>query len=77
MIGWSGQRLDLGRPVRVGREAGLVVAADPVEEGVAGLSLGDLDGIVQAGQADPLVHQPLHRLQVVALDHRVVRCRRP
>ena len=50
-----GQALDVGVPVRVGREAGLVVAADPVEEPVAGLALGHLDGVVQADQADALL----------------------
>ena len=66
-----GQALDFGHPVRVGREAGLVIAADPVQELVARLPLGDLDGVVQADQAHALVHQLLERLEVVPLDHRV------
>ena len=59
VIGCSGRFLNLRDPVRVGREAGFVVAADPVEELVAGLPLGDLDGVVQADQAHALVHQLL------------------
>ena len=71
VIGCSGRLCDVGHPVRVGREAGLVVAADPVEELVARLPLGDLDGVVQADQPHALVHQLLDRLEVVVLDHRV------
>src|SRR5271157_4136269 len=41
------QRSDFGLPVRVGRVARLVIAAQPVQELVARLSLGHLDGVVQ------------------------------
>src|SRR5208283_2973108 len=67
----AGQRLDVCLPVRVGRVAGLVIAPQPVEELVARLSLGNLDGIVQARQADTLVHELLELGQVIALDHRM------
>ena len=71
VIGCSGKLLEIGRPVRVGREAGLIVAADPVEELVARLPLGHLDGVMQADEAHPLVHQFLDRFEVIPLDHGV------
>ena len=60
-----GQRRDLGHPVRVGRVARFVIAADPVQELVAGLALGHLDGVVQAGDAHALVDQLLDDFEVV------------
>ena len=71
VIGCFGSALDFGLPVRVGRVARLVIAAQPVQELVARLSLGHLDGIVQTRQADALVHEFLKLGQVITLDHRM------
>ena len=57
--------------MRVGRIAGFIIAADPVQELVAGLALRHLDGVVHAGDPDAFIHQFLDDLQMVFLDDRV------
>ena len=70
VIGCFGQLLDLGLPVRIGREACLVIAAQPFEDVIA-LALGILDGVMQIDEADALIHQLLHDVAVLLLDNRM------
>ena len=67
VTGCSGKLREVGVPVRVGREAGLVVAAQPVQDVVA-LALGVFDGVVQVDEADALVDELLDDLLVVLLE---------
>ena len=70
VIGCSGSVLEVGLPVRIGREARLVVAAQPLQDVIA-LALGILDGVVQVDEADALVDQLLHDVAVLLLDDRM------
>ena len=71
VIGCSGIDLKSATQCGLVEKPRFVISADPVEELVAGLALGHLDRVVQAGKADALVHQLLEGFQAVLLDHRM------
>ena len=56
--------IELGVPVRIGRPAALVEAADPLLESISGLALRHFDAVVHAQDSSAACYEPIERLEM-------------